>query len=182
MDQNCPTLNIHELIKNIGENSVFCKIDLKKRYGKSLSLTLPNPLLHSQRLQDNIISLLSRLLDSGLKGDPGVFIHMSSWWQFVPYSEHFRSLNETFLNLGVSPISNLKKRNSVKRKIAIKTKFIEIQKVVKRELIEKLKIKCKNESDKTKSRSLVYYQNLGAGKKYIQNFKFQNDWLKQLKN
>lgn len=74
VDQNCPSVNIHELVRNIGDYKIFCTIDLKKGYWQV-------PLAHNSRPYSAFSTPSGehyqfKVMPFGLKGAPGTFIRM----------------------------------------------------------------------------------------------------------
>lgn len=74
VDQNCPSVNIHDLVRNIGDYKIFCTIDLKKGYWQV-------PLAHDSKPYSAFSTPSGehyqfKVMPFGLKGAPGTFIRM----------------------------------------------------------------------------------------------------------
>ncbi|KAI5755023.1 hypothetical protein M8J77_013460 [Diaphorina citri] len=73
-DSYCPSLNISELVKNIGKNKVFCKLDLKKGYWQ-----VPmeqNSKAYTAFTGPDGRHWQYRVMPFGLKGSPSTFMHL----------------------------------------------------------------------------------------------------------
>ncbi|KAL1447152.1 hypothetical protein WDU94_013887 [Cyamophila willieti] len=74
VDQHCPGINIHELVRNIGDNQVFCTIDLRKGYWQ-VPLTKESKPLTAFSAPDGS-HYHFKVMPFGLKGAPGTFIRL----------------------------------------------------------------------------------------------------------
>lgn len=74
VDQNCPSVNIHELVRNIGDYKIFCTIDLKKGYWQVPLAQESRP--YSAFSTPSGEHYQFKVMPFGLKGAPGTFIRM----------------------------------------------------------------------------------------------------------
>ncbi|KAI5743301.1 hypothetical protein M8J77_016641 [Diaphorina citri] len=74
VDQNCPGINIHELVRNIGEHKIFCTIDLKKGYWQVPLAPHCKPYTAFSTPDGNHYQFT--VMPFGLKGAPGTFIRL----------------------------------------------------------------------------------------------------------
>lgn len=73
-DQNCPGVNIHELVRNIGDHTIFSTIDLKKGYWQVPLASESKACTAFSTPDGNHYQF--KVMPFGLKGAPGTFIRL----------------------------------------------------------------------------------------------------------